>query len=255
MLLPRTPNHCCLGSPSLTFRPAKAIQSGGLAGPGPLALSLYCIMSILFPGPWNHSQSAWNTLYPCVIFPSSLLSISPCLNFSTISSCFRLVTLCWQLRRSLRRRSSSATDPAKESPTAIAILCTEFTLHSPLFGLWLDLAGYLIRCLGPRPHYGSDRTEMIRFQSMLEHLLARLYRSWPCCLCLPLPATVSPLLSWSRSLLQYWLRISACGEDPTAKRLPKLEHACRAATRPMKGMPHSSWKGAVPPIHCRSLSS
>ena len=68
----------------------------------------------------------------------------------------------------------------------------------PFFGLWLGPAiqpGRLIRRLGPRPRRSSVRTEMIPFQSMLEHLFARLRRSGASCLCLPLLIIALPLLS------------------------------------------------------------
>ncbi len=54
ILLPRPPNYCCLGLPSLTFRLAKAIQSDGLAWPDPFTSLESCpipfkILSIPLP--------------------------------------------------------------------------------------------------------------------------------------------------------------------------------------------------------------
>jgi len=86
----------------------KAIQSGGLAWPGPFTI-LYHVNT--FPG-------AVEPFAKCMKYPPSLRYLS------------FISPLHFHLPQFLRRRSSSATDPAKESPTAIAILCTEFTLHS-----------------------------------------------------------------------------------------------------------------------------
>jgi len=55
--------------------------------------------------------------------------------------------------------------------------------------------GRLIRRLRSRPRCSSVRTEMTPFQGILEHFFAQLCCSGPCCVCLPLAATVSPLLS------------------------------------------------------------
>ncbi len=88
------------------------------------------------------------------------------------------------------------------------------------------------------PSYSPPRTsspalqlqlssKMIPFSTMLKRLVARLCRSDPSCLDLPLPATVTPPLSWSATLSRYWLRAFSLRWEPWAEANTEWESACR----------------------------
>ena len=160
MLLPRPPNHGCLGSPSLTFRQAKAIS---------LPLS-----------PFPMPQSLWISLLLLIPWPSEVINTQ--------------TGICWQLRRSLRQRSSSGHQLSQRVLRSFELLNHNICLDSDS-----------IKCFYP-PQYVLWSMASSRNTTGPSH--------WP-------PRTFVPAAA---GLGQRWLLLKACWNtfslDSTASKPP-----------------------------------